>query len=379
MGGSKKTETTNNVVESKVPQWVSDAGQQTYNNASNWIANNPVQPYSGQRAAPATANQNAASTMARDTANAGQSDLDAARALTSQAANGTYQPITTQAWDSAQAQKYASPFASAVRDNTLREMDRNNLIQQRQVDDQAQAAHAFGGDRQSILMAQLMKDQNTGRTNYIDQANQEAYLNAQGQFNQDRAAQTGVDQFNAGIQQQGYDRQLAAGGQYGQLGTTAGGLASRGVNGLLTTGLVDQDVQQRALDAQYQDYLRTQQQPLDQYAQLGGILAGTPINRTQNTNGTTTQTSSGGLGSTLLGIAQIGASIYSDRRLKRDIVKIGELAKGVGIYTYNYLWPSVRQVGVMADEVARHFPQAIESGPNGYSKVNYGKLMEAVA
>jgi hypothetical protein len=370
MTNKSKTKSTSEV---KVPEWVSQGGQQLFNSADKWNKENPVTGYTGDRSAPASANQQAASTMAAATANAGQADIEAARNLTRQGAQGTYQPVIAQQWNNEQATKYMSPFATQVRDNTLREIDRGNTIQQRGVDDRAQAAKAFGGDRHAILMGEVMRDQGQQRTDYIDRANEAAYADAANRFNADRSATMNADQFNEGNRQQGFDRLIRAGGQMGDLGNTSAGMASRGVQGLLTTGMVDQDVNQRALDADYQEFLRVQNGGMDRYGQLAGILSGVPINRTENS---TSQTKSGSLGSSLLGIAQIGASMYSDRRLKREIRKIGDLAKGVGIYAYKYIWPSVEQIGVMADEVLASFPQAVEQGPRGYHKVNYGKLME---
>lgn len=384
MGGSKQKATTQSTVQSTVPQWVSDGGQQTFNSAKTWMDNNPVQPYAGERSAPASDNQVAASSMAAATANAGQADIEGARRLTSMAARGQYQPVFAQNWNGEAAQQYMSPYASNVRDNTLRKMDQNNLVQQRQVDDSAQGAHAFGGDRHAILMGEVMRDQNTARNDYVDQSNQSAYNDAASRWQADRAANMEAGEFNSNQGQRTYDRILSAGGQMGNLGTASGELASRGVGNLLTTGMVDQDVRQRSNDAAYQDYLRTQTAPLDRYNQLTGILSGVPINRTTTENGTQTSQTSNSLGSSLLGIGAIGASMFqpmkiSDRRLKRDIRKVGELAKGIGLYAYRYLWPSTVQVGVMADEVGARIPEAVELGSNGFFRVNYGKLMEAMA
>lgn len=82
---------------------------------------------------------------------------------------------------------------------------------------------------------------------------------------------------------------------------------------------------------------------------------------------------SGGLlsGLTSLGSAAIMAS---DRRLKTGICKIGELANGLAVYTYRYIWGGPQQTGVMADEVARIKPEALGPTILGYQTVNYGAL-----
>lgn len=63
----------------------------------------------------------------------------------------------------------------------------------------------------------------------------------------------------------------------------------------------------------------------------------------------------------------------SDRRLKTNIRKIGNLPNGLNVYSYNYTWgePSV---GVMADEVKEVMPHAVFN-VGGYDAVNYGEIL----
>jgi hypothetical protein len=64
----------------------------------------------------------------------------------------------------------------------------------------------------------------------------------------------------------------------------------------------------------------------------------------------------------------------SDMRLKRDIVLVGRLDNGLGLYRYRYLWSDAEYVGVMAQEVALIRPKAVVHGIDGYLRVNYGML-----
>lgn len=68
-----------------------------------------------------------------------------------------------------------------------------------------------------------------------------------------------------------------------------------------------------------------------------------------------------------------GAAIRSDRRLKRNIVKIGKSALGLPLYVYNYLWSDDWHIGHMADEVKKVVPGAVITR-NGYDAVNYEML-----
>jgi hypothetical protein len=96
-------------------------------------------------------------------------------------------------------------------------------------------------------------------------------------------------------------------------------------------------------------------------------------NAGQYSKGTGAQTTGGGLGKAI-GLAMNVASLFSDRRLKRDIRRVGELHDGLGVYRYRYLWEDDERVGVMADEVADLRPWALGPEIEGFRTVNYHML-----
>lgn len=67
------------------------------------------------------------------------------------------------------------------------------------------------------------------------------------------------------------------------------------------------------------------------------------------------------------------AMMFSDRRLKRNITRIGTHPLGIGWYSYEYVWGE-RSEGVMADEVEAVRPDAVFTHPSGFKMVNYGAL-----
>lgn len=79
------------------------------------------------------------------------------------------------------------------------------------------------------------------------------------------------------------------------------------------------------------------------------------------------------LGGTLGAASLMGpagaAGIFSDKRLKDGIVKVGE-KNGINIYEFNYKGDDRRFRGVMAQEVS-HIDGATEIGEDGYLRVNY--------
>lgn len=75
------------------------------------------------------------------------------------------------------------------------------------------------------------------------------------------------------------------------------------------------------------------------------------------------------------GLFSLGAAaIRSDRRLKTNIVKLGERADGIGVYAFDYVFGGPRQVGVMADEVEAVRPDLVITDPDGFKRVFYPGL-----
>jgi len=68
-----------------------------------------------------------------------------------------------------------------------------------------------------------------------------------------------------------------------------------------------------------------------------------------------------------------GIKAASDRRLKKNIKRIGTHVLGIGLYTWDYLWGEPF-AGVMADEVEQVMPEAIVMHPSGFKMVNYSML-----
>jgi len=83
----------------------------------------------------------------------------------------------------------------------------------------------------------------------------------------------------------------------------------------------------------------------------------------------------GGIGQAIGTAATVAAAFgWSDRRLKKNIKKIGRLMNGLYVYTFNYIWGGQSQIGVMADEVKKVIPEAVVR-MYGYDLVNYTKVI----
>lgn len=70
----------------------------------------------------------------------------------------------------------------------------------------------------------------------------------------------------------------------------------------------------------------------------------------------------------------LGAAwLLSDRRMKRDIARVGALESGIPVYQYRYVDDNVQRIGVMADEAEKVIPEAVIE-VNGRKAVRYEKL-----
>ena len=111
----------------------------------------------------------------------------------------------------------------------------------------------------------------------------------------------------------------------------------------------------------------------------GGVQGPNMLGATQAQSGYNTDVYNQGVASNnsmmsgLFGLGgALGSAWISDRRLKSNIVRIGDHPLGIGIYEYDIF--GERDVGVMAQEVLQVRPEAVVRRSDGYLMVNYGML-----
>lgn len=105
-----------------------------------------------------------------------------------------------------------------------------------------------------------------------------------------------------------------------------------------------------------------------QYAAGTGGLLG----QYQNVN--STQKSSPSIMDSIGKAVQIGATVFSDLRLKEDIRRVGQTDGGLPVYTYRYKGDEAVHMGVMAQEVAEAQPEALGPVIQGFATVNYSEV-----
>lgn len=210
-------------------------------------------------------------------------------------------------------------------------------------------------------------------------ANQQAY---------GRGVAQGVAPVLANQYNQDVSNQINAAGQlYGAQNTSSGLLAGLNQQKLANQG---QGIaaSQSALDANNYGANATLQaeaarrgipvQSLGLLAQIGIPIAGLGGQSSGKSEGTQQMSGAqqfgliaGGLGSLFGGgggsTAGNMAKMFSDRKLKEDIARVGTLFDGTPVYRYRYKGHPVMQIGLMSDEVT---PEAVEK-INGFDAVDY--------
>lgn len=216
------------------------------------------------------------------------------------------------------------------------------------------------------------------------------YLNDPFTFTNDDASQWAYDLASPRIlQQQGQNED--------QLRTT---LANKGIRegsaawnaemGRMTNANTDQ-LNQLALNGRQQAYseaVQNRNQPINEITALmsgsqvaapqfqqtpqtgvGGVDYTGLVNQQYQSQLQNAQSTNGGL----FGLLGAGVSLFSDRRLKRDIRRVGTLDNGLPVYAYRYVTGGPIMLGLMADEVADIIPEAVSLHESGYAMVDYGR------
>ncbi|MEN3234735.1 tail fiber domain-containing protein [Methylobacterium ajmalii] len=164
---------------------------------------------------------------------------------------------------------------------------------------------------------------------------------------------------------------------------------------LAQTGAVQDAARQDQLNADMAKFDETAGAPLKNLAAyantvlpiagLGGSVVGNSVSKTETPNPGVFQSILGGLTTAagLMGRTSSGASGFaaaptilaslSDERAKKDIEPVGKTKDGQTIYTYRYKGDPRMQMGLLAQEVAEHEPEAVVDGPHGLLMVDYDK------
>jgi hypothetical protein len=391
-GGGSSGPSQQTVTQSNLPDYVSPQFTSLINQGYAQMAT-PYQAYQGQQVAGFDPMQQAAmGAMTNMQAIPGAADTAGQMATNVGNMSMGAPQVGVQNWTSpGVAQQYMSPYVQNVLDAQKANMNVDYQQQRNQMNDQAAAAGAYGGDRQAIQDAALNRTYNQQLQQMESQGLNNAYTQGQNTFLGSQGQSLQAQQANQGNYMQGLQAQLGASGQLGQLAPAEQQMAMNWINGMNTMGGQAQQQQQALLGTAQNQWNQGQNWNWQQLGNYGNLLHGVPVGQTY-TN--TTYTPAPSLTSGIGGLATAGMGAFmgggsgggagggaatSDRRLKKDIEKLEVDDNGLTLYAFRYLWEITapgreKHVGYMAQEVQQLYPEAIIEGADGYFAVDYAKI-----
>ena len=377
------------------------------------VAQQPFTPYGGQFVAPLTATQQqgiqqigqagqsyqpyqqAATTALTGGAEAGLPFYGQAAGNIAQA-QGAGQPYTGLATQAGLAGTqaiapqalnigaYQNPYIQSVVDPTMAALRQQQQMEQSQLMGQQAMRGAFGGDRGSIAAANLARQQGLASAQTEAGLRSQGFQQAQQTAQQQQGVGLGAAQANRAALQQFSPQALAIGQQafqqpmataqaqqqlgqgllgYGQ--NVAQGLSGLGQQGAqlglatgqaqLGAGTLEQQTQQQLNSAFYNQFQQQQGYPYQVAQFLANIGMGTgPL-----------------YGSTTTGVTGQPTPFFSDERVKEDITEIGRTHDGQKIIKFKYKGSNQPHIGLSAQDVEKHHPEAVSETPEGIKAVDY--------
>ena len=246
-------------------------------------------------------------------------------------------------FDTQAAQQYMNPYTQNVVDYQKSQALRDFQIAQPMRQAQAVQQGAFGGSRSAIVDAEAQRSLNSQLQGITATGQQNAFQNAQQQFNADQARRLQAQgmgessrQYGAGLGMQGLQTGLQAAGQLGQLGQTQYG-QQMGINQLQSQyGQQQQQQAQRPLDMAYQDFQNQQNYPYKQLGFMSDMIRGLPLGQQSTSSiyeqGPSTVQTLAGLGGAAYGFGRSGMFGGSNNAAEGGLMD--SYAEGGDVKTY---------------------------------------------
>lgn len=405
--GAKQPSHTTTTQKVELPKWVEEASEENYGVAKE-LAKTPFQP-NPQMVAPLSDMERAAGGTLQQGINTGNMALGGAMGVAGRAAgyNPTMvggpagpQQVSAQSFLQGDVGTYMDPEIERTIALNEQGQRRGINIQAQGTSDAARGAGAWGGSRHGVVEGVLRAEgenaialnsanqrgaafENAARRMQGDQATalQAALANqGAGLTTEQMRLQAATANQNAGLAGAGLN--LQAGSLLNQIGQTASDTAGR--NALLQTqlGANERMVSQAQLDAERANKQAEIDHPTEMLNMRLAALGMSPYGKTQ----TTTQPNpnqSNGLMTGIGAAATILPLLFSDRKVKKNVKKVGKTENDLNVYEFEYkkgFGVGGKTTGLMAQDVERKVPSAVKTvSVNGtpVKAVDYGKALNA--
>ena len=269
-GNSGSTQTVQSTTENKIPQWITNAAMQTWNQAQDVSNNLGPQPVT-----PLNQGQQSAIQGLWDSIYTGAPSLESAQAGTRSLTG--YTPGSVQAGQLASTDltPYLNPYTQDVINATMPLIDQQRMQALNQIGDQAVKTGSFGGSRQGVSEGVTNAQSALQAGQLGAQLNQQNFLQGQAAAQSDIDRKLAEQEFNTQSGLAGAQFRLGANQQLGNLGTAYQNSILTGLNAALAGQNQIQQNQQQQQTAQYQ-------QPLNQLQVLQSTLGSLPYGSKSN-------------------------------------------------------------------------------------------------
>lgn len=299
-----------------LPDWAKPTAQRTLAKTEALTSDRPYQSYASwatsqgldpTQVAGATGLQNMSYQGAQNLQPSGT--LGTAQSIAGMAGLGalgtSYDPYRTGQFNPYTAAQYMSPFAMNALAPQLREASRQSEMQRNMEQARAVGQGAFGGSRSAIVEAERQRNLGILQGDIIDRGMQQAFQQAQQQFNTEQQLREQSRQYGAGLGLQGLQTALQGAGQLGNLGAQEFVQQKDVLNLQNMLGTQQQQLDQARINALMQNYAAEQRYPYQQLEFMSNVLRGTPMGTVSSMYSPQPSTASQLIG---LGTAAYGAS-----------------------------------------------------------------------
>jgi hypothetical protein len=310
------------VTDTQLPGWVSEGGKRLFEEASS-LARSPYPMYTDARIASydgskLTPDEQRAQEMLREGAEDYKQYLDASYDMAGQLGQGydatSREDLIGGEFSIEQAQPFLDIYQSA-QDASIQEIQRQTARQNAQNRATAARSGAFGGSRLGIQEALTQSEGARGAADLRAQAAAQGLQFAGQRFDADREARFAAeDRARSGFETEEASRLRATEALQG-FAPLSQALRDQAATGLFTSGQAQRELDQRALDMAYADYVEQREYPYEQINYALGVLQGTPYD-TRNislTQGQQFIQSPSIYGQTIGGLGALGSAYFMSK------------------------------------------------------------------
>lgn len=240
--GSKKKKTTQTYTP---PTWVESSARRASGIAGD-IASQQYTPYTGERVAGLSENEQMGMELARTNTGAAQPYYEEAAGL---ARSGT------RSWadmSDAERNRYMNPYIKGALDPAAREIREEGQRGAMALDARAASMDAFGGSRAALMRSENREKTIQGVKDLYGEGYARAYESAVNIFGSERA------------------RELQASGRIQDIGTAVQSAGQQDISTLMATGATDRGIQQAMADFDYSQFIEDRDWD---FRSLGAVIA----------------------------------------------------------------------------------------------------------